>query len=176
MEELYLVKPSMVYADQITAYRAEFLERGDSLDGTSGLNNYADPAEWLGWLDTLADPDTRPAGFVPATTMLCVRKSDDRVVGMIDIRHQLNDHLLMFGGHIGYSVRPDERRKGYATAMLGLGLEKTATLGLKRVLVTCNKDNEASRRTILAHGGVLENEIWEEDEQRFVQRYWIDLK
>lgn len=173
MEELYLVKPTAAHADQIAAYRAEFLERGDSMDGTSGLSNYAAPADWLAWLDTLADPAKRPEGFVPSTTLLCIRKDDNRLVGMIDIRHELNDHLLNFGGHIGYSVRPDERRKGYAKAMLYMALQETARLNIDRVLVTCNRDNEASRRTILAYGGELENEIWDESENEFVQRYWI---
>lgn len=173
MEELYLVKPTAAHADQIAAYRAEFLERGDSMDGTSGLSNYADPADWLAWLDTLADPAKRPEGFVPSTTLLCIRAAEERLVGMIDIRHELNDHLRNFGGHIGYSVRPDERRKGYAKAMLHMALQETARLNIDRVLVTCNRDNEASRRTILACGGVLENELWDESENEFVQRYWI---
>lgn len=175
MEELYLTKPTADYAEQIAAYRAEFLERGDSLDGTSGLNNYADPADWLAWVESLSSPETCPEGFVVSTQWLCVRAADDKVVGMVNLRHTLNDHLLNFGGHIGYSTRPDERGKGYATAMLGLSLPESAKVGLTRVLVTCNKDNEASRRTILAHGGVLENEIWDEGDETFVQRYWIDL-
>ena len=173
METLHLVKPTAEYADQIAAYRAEFLERGDSMDGTSGLSNYADPADWLAWLDTLADPAKRPEGFVPSTTLLCIRQDDNRLVGMIDIRHELNDHLRNFGGHIGCSVHPDERRKGYAKSMLHMALQETARLNIDRVLVTCNRDNEASRRTILACGGVLENEIWDESENEFVQRYWI---
>ena len=173
MEELYLVKPSAAHANQIAASRQEFLDRGDSLDGTGGLSNYLDPADWLAWLDTLADPATRPEGFVPSTTLLCIRKADERLVGMIDIRHELNDHLLNFGGHIGYSVRPDERQKGYAKAMLHMALQEVTRLNIDRVLVTCNRDNEASRRTILACGGVLENEIWDEGDKTFVQRYWI---
>ena len=176
MEELYLVKPSAAYADQIAAYHAEFLERGDSLDGTSSLDRYSNVGDWLVWVEELSLPETCPEGFVVSTQWLCVRSADDKVVGMVNLRHDLNDHLLKIGGHIGYSTRPDERGKGYAKAMLGLCLPEAAKVELNRVLVTCNKDNEASRRTILAHGGVLENEIWEEDEQRFVQRYWIDLK
>ena len=175
MEELYLVKPTAAHADQIAAYRAEFLERGDSMDGTSGLSNYAAPADWLAWLDTLADPAKRPEGFVPSTTLLCIRAADERLVGMIDVRHELNEHLREFGGHIGYSVRPDERKKGYAKAMLRMALQEAVRLKIDRVLVTCNKDNEASRRTILANGGVLENEAWDGEDMTFVQRYWIEL-
>ncbi|HBP25488.1 MAG TPA: GNAT family N-acetyltransferase [Acholeplasmatales bacterium] len=93
---------------------------------------------------------------------------------MIDIRHRLNDYLFRLGGNIGYSVRKSERRKGYAKAMLGLALEKCRKLGLERVLVTCYKDNLASAKTILANGGVLENEIVEST--GITQRYWITLK
>ena len=173
--DLILVKPTADYAEQIAAYRQEFLDRGDSLDGTSALDKYADPMEWLAWVEKLSRPETCLAHLVVSTEWLCVRAADDKVVGMVNLRHTLNDHLLKIGGHIGYSTRPDERGKGVAKTMLGLCLPEAAKVGLKRVLVTCNQDNEASRRTILAHGGVLENEVWEEDEQRFVQRYWIEL-
>ena len=95
------------------------------------------------------------------------------MVGIIDIRHRLNDYLLKFGGNIGYSVRKSERRKGYAKTMLALGLEECRKLGLEKVLITCDKENIASAKTILACGGVLENEIPEE--RRITQRYWIAL-
>ena len=92
---------------------------------------------------------------------------------MIDIRHRLNEYLLQFGGNIGYSVRPSQRRKGYATEMLALGLEECRKLGLDRALVTCDKTNIGSAKTIQKNGGVLENEVLEGD--RITQRYWIAL-
>ena len=92
---------------------------------------------------------------------------------MIDIRHSLNEHLFNFGGHIGYSVRKSERRKGYATRMLALALEECRRLGILRVLVTCDSENIASERTILINGGVLENTVPEDG--RFTRRYWITL-
>ena len=81
--------------------------------------------------------------------------------------------MLHFGGHIGYSVRPSQRRKGYATEMLRLVLEEARRLGLKQVLVTCDAANEASRRTIRTNGGVLDGAIAEAG--RLTQRYWIAL-
>ena len=92
---------------------------------------------------------------------------------MIDIRHRLNEYLLQFGGNIGYSVRPSQRRKGYATEMLALALEECRKLGLNRALVTCDKTNIGSAKTIQKNGGVLENEVLEGD--RITQRYWIAL-
>ncbi|WP_338032606.1 GNAT family N-acetyltransferase [Clostridium manihotivorum] len=92
---------------------------------------------------------------------------------MINIRHALNEYLFNYGGHIGYSVKKEERRKGYAKEMLKLALEKCSDLGLKKVLLICDADNIASSKTIKACGGILENEVLEED--TLIQRYWIEL-
>lgn len=96
------------------------------------------------------------------------------MVGAINIRHYLNDNLLKHGGHIGDGVRPSERQKGIATRMIALGLEECKKLGLKRVLMTCRKDNIGSAKSIINNGGILENEI-KQDDGVVTQRYWIDL-
>ena len=98
------------------------------------------------------------------------------VVGFMSFRHELNDWLHQYGGHIGYSVRPTRRRRGYARAGLALVLERARELGLDRVLVTCDDDNVGSYRTIEGAGGVLENTVDapEPDEPR-KRRYWIEL-
>lgn len=96
-----------------------------------------------------------------------------RIYGALHLRHTLNDDLLRTGGHIGYGIRPSERRKGYATKMLSLALPIAKSLGLNKVLVTCNMDNYASAKTIINNGGVLENEVQDGDET--IQRYWISL-
>lgn len=115
----------------------------------------------------------RSDGIVPSTVYLAKRISDDEIVGIIDVRHSLNDYLQKFGGHLGYSVRPQYRRQGYATEMLGLALDKCRSLGLSKVLVTCDKTNIASASVIKANGGVLENEL--EESGIIKQRYWIQL-
>ncbi len=100
------------------------------------------------------------------------------MVGIIDFRHKLSEILLNYGGNIGYSVLPEERRKGYAKEMLGLVLEYCKGYGLHRVLVTCDKDNIDSYKTIQANGGMLENEVIDKvnlSKSGVIQRYWIDL-
>ena len=97
----------------------------------------------------------------------------DILVGAVDIRHSLNEALLLDGGHIGDGVRPSERRKGYATAMIALALDECRKLGIEKVLMVCNKENTGSAKSIQNNGGVLENEINVEGET--VQRYWIQL-
>lgn len=99
----------------------------------------------------------------------------DIFVGAVNIRHYLNKQLLLNGGHIGDGVRPSERRKGYATEMIRLALEECKKLGINRVLMVCYKDNIASAKSIINNGGILENEVPDEN-GKVNQRYWISLK
>lgn len=93
---------------------------------------------------------------------------------MIQVRHYFNDYLSKFGGHIGYSVRPSERRMGYAKAMLGAALPFCREIGLDKVLVTCYEDNIASAKTIISCGGRFESLIYEPNEKINYKRYWIE--
>lgn len=170
-----LVLPSAAHAEQIASYRQEMLEAGSSMDGCGSLRRMADPHEWLRQVEDLSRPETVPAGWAPSTQFLYVRPSDGKLVGMIQTRHCLSDFLEQFGGHIGYSVRPSERRKGYATRMLRDCLAYCRELGLQRVLITCIDANEGSRRTILANGGVYETTVFEPGERVNLERYWIAL-
>lgn len=169
---LRLLLPTGEDASRVMAYREEFLKHGDSLDGTAGLAGVECYEDWFTACQNNRSEETVRPGLVPATTYLVVDETG-KLVGMIDLRHRLNDYLLQFGGHIGYSVRRSERRRGYATQMLALVLEEARKLGLDRVLVTCDKENTASARTIEKNGGVLENEVPEGD--RLTCRYWISL-
>ena len=109
--------------------------------------------------------------WVRTTQFLYIRASDNKMVGTIQVRHTLNQMLAAYGGHIGYSVRPSERRKGYAARMLREVLPFCRQLGLSRVLITCTPDNEASRRVILSAGGVYESTVFEADRNRELERY-----
>lgn len=112
-------------------------------------------------------------GLVPDSTFFCLDEERDIMVGAVNIRHYLNDYLLAHGGHIGDGIRPSERRKGYATKMIGLALEECRKLGITRVLLVCDKDNIGSAKSIVKNGGILENEV--EQDGMVEQRYWIEL-
>lgn len=114
-----------------------------------------------------------PEGFVPADIYFLVDDNSKYLLGAIDIRHYLNEYLLQYGGNIGYGIRSSERKKGYATQMLALVLEKCEEMQISRVLITCFKSNVASAHTIIKNGGILENEVIES--KKLKQRYWIQL-
>ena len=134
------------------------------------LDNYEEYLENVGRYSKGVDI---PEGRVPAQVFFLVHEGERRILGAIDIRYGLNDYLFAIGGNIGYSIRPSERKKGYATEMLKLGLEICREKGMQKVLITCNKSNLASTKVIVKNGGVFENEIPDGDE--VVQRYWIEL-
>jgi len=112
-------------------------------------------------------------GWVKDSTFFLLDVDRDRLLGAVNIRHELNEHLLKCGGHIGDGIRPSERRKGYATEMIRLALLECKKLGINRVLICCNKDNIGSKKSIINNGGVLENEVIDDD-GAIMQRYWID--
>lgn len=157
----------------VWAYRQVFLDRNEHVNGSCDLGRCESYPLWLVKVRARLHIGTTPPDLVPATTLMALRESDGTLVGFANIRHCLNEHFLNFSGHIGYSVHPDERRKGYASEILRLAMFYAKTeLGLERVLVTCDKKNEASRRTILSQGGVLEDE--RDCDGMLVQRYWIE--
>lgn len=175
MQPCKLMLPDHTMLGEIRAYRQAFLDCGDSMDGTGSLRRCENPQDWLKETELCSKRETTPAPWVPATQFVFLRESDHKIVGMIQVRHAFNDYLAKYGGHIGYSVRPDERRKGYAMLMLHDALPYCKKLGLEKVMVTCDEDNEASRRTILKNGGVYEYTIHEPDENVDIERYWIAL-
>jgi len=176
MENLILIKPAIEYAAEIIAYKNEFIGTNDRLNGCSGLEQYENIQEWIDKCRACEKTETLPKpGLVTADTYMLVREPDQKVLGMINFRHYLNDYLAEYGGHIGYSVRPTERRKGYAGKMLAMCLDKCREKGLRKVLVTCMSGNEASRKTILAAGGVYERTNHLEAEKVDMELYWIYL-
>lgn len=175
MEGFILIRPTSEYAVQISEYRQEFLDAGDSMDGTGPLRTIEDPTEYIKICREYEDTAIVPAHLVPATQLFFVRESDNRLIGMIQIRHYFNDYLEKFGGHIGYSVRPSERRKGHAKEMLKMAIPFCREAGLEKVLITCIDGNIGSEKTILANGGVYENTVHEPNEKVDLKRFWITL-
>ena len=170
------MRPSPKYAEQVMRFKEAMHASGDCFGGCAKLEEVTSYAEWADFENRLRR--VYGDGYVPSEVFLAVRPEDDRVLGIIDYVHPLTPFLLQYGGNIGYSVLPSERRKGYAGEMLRQMLELCRAYGEKKVLICCDKTNEASRRTILKNGGELENEI--EDgcmvsRSGVIQRYWITL-
>ena len=173
MEKIILVKPDLSYADEIIKYKEESLKESPLINGAAGLNNFSSIEDWLEELKKRSSEATVPEGLVPSSTYLGVREKDNYIVGMIDIRHYLNDFLKQFGGNIGYSVRKSERNKGYAKQMLKLALEQCKDLKMKKVLITCDEDNIASEKVILSANAKFEDIRCIDGENK--KRFWIEL-
>ena len=172
--ELELIFPTKEYKKEVEEYLQEFLDNGENeIAGDGGLDRIRDFDRWLEKIQNDLSVDTIDKDRIPATLYLTIRKSDRKIVGNLQIRHFLNEKLLNDGGHIGDSVRPSERRKGYATKMISLALEECKKLGMDKVLLVCDKDNIGSVKSIINNGGVLENEVLKEG--KLIQRYWIML-
>ena len=165
-----LVKLSYEYKQQLFDMMEEWLlVEQDFSPYMIRRNDYHDFDYYLANLEIKKEQD----GRVPDSTFFCLDTDRNIFVGAINIRHYLNEELLYTGGHIGDGIRPSERRKGYATAMIALGLEECRKLDIKKVLMTCDKDNIGSARSIMNNGGILENEVMEDGVLE--QRYWITL-
>lgn len=168
--KLVLIKASSQYREQITNMLDEWYSSGEKIVPSAiSRTDYHDFEMYLQSLEVKEAGN----GLVPESTFFCLDEGRDKIVGAVNIRHYLNDALLLSGGHIGDGVRPSERRKGIATHMIGLALLACRRLGIFRVLMVCDKGNVGSARSILSNGGVLEDERIIDG--KAVQRYWIDL-
>lgn len=174
MSRLMLVEPSLEYREDAINYVRESLEADGHCNGVGGLRRYLDDYEgWLEYLEMcrnyVADNER-----VPSLEYLLVREDDNRVVGMINIRLSLNESLERLGGHIGYSIRPSERRQGYNRINLYLALLICREHGIDRVVLDCNRDNLGSSRSMMALGGELIRE-WVDEREGECQRYEINV-
>lgn len=174
MEHLKHVWPSMEYKDDSINYIKEHYECNSQIHGVSGLNRYLDDYE--GWLEKLEyyksiEPNEE---WVPSESYLLVREEDNKVVGMINLRLVLNESLKKFGGHIGYSIRPSERKKGYNKINLYLMLKRCCEIGLDEVLLDCSVDNPGSYKTMESLGGIRIDKYYNE-QYGWCYRYSINV-
>lgn len=168
---LCLVKLNEKYRSHLNEMMAEWYGTGEKI--IPYAIRRLDYRNFEHYCENLEVKDTSQ-GLVPDSVFFCLDTDRDQFVGAVNIRHYLNENLLLNGGHVGDGVRPSLRGMGIGTKMVGLALEECKKLDIARVLMVCDKENIASAKTILRNGGILENEI--EVDGVVEQRYWIDLR
>jgi len=156
MNKIELQLPTLHHKAAAENFKTEFFENQEHEIPGSAMLDGMEYEQWLTFNENNRKENTVSRGWVAATTFFAVRKLDNKIIGIIDIRHNLeNEFLAQFGGHIGYSVCPSERKKGYATDILKMGLDYAKSLNIKEVMIACFSDNIASIRTIEKCGGIF---------------------
>ncbi len=170
------INPTLVFPTE--KYKESFIEalteqNDDKLNRLNGDKQTKFTGDFDAFLSSIKDAregKNLPQGYVPQTVYWLV--SGNKFIGRVSIRHTLNHHLLMLGGHIGYAIRPTERKKGYGSLALRLALQKAEELGIEKALVACTKDNIASRKIIEKNGGIKEDERITDDGITML-RFWV---
>ncbi|MCR4656186.1 MAG: GNAT family N-acetyltransferase [Lachnospiraceae bacterium] len=167
-----LKRPVKEYESKAAAFKQEFIEKGETtINGSELLDQMYSYDEWLTSVTNNSSHDTVNPSWVVTDTFFAFDENDS-IIGIIDLRHELNDFLKDFG-NTGYSVRPSQRRKGYATEMLGLILERARQIGMDKLQLSVERSNEASIKTITKNGGKYERSFTFEGEKADV--YMINL-
>ena len=180
MERFYFEKPSMERKNEIIEYLNEFIEYKSELNGTGSLKKIFEGYTFEQALDRCLNMESNEyaekAGRCPGKTFLLIRENDNKIVGTINVRWNLNQEMLNFGGHIGYGIRPTERRKGYNKINLYLGIIEAKKLGLEKVMLDCDVNNLGSDKTLKALGGVLERTEVDPSDGTLTNVYWFDVE
>ena len=169
---MQLVYPMLEHKEQALSHRQEHFDNGETkIPGSAAFDEATNYETWLKQKEN-EQSNTRVLSFIFFAVI------SNKIVGMVHVRDIKNDFIGNLAGHIGYSVAPSQRRKGYATKMLSLALEKCKEMGIKKALVNCAKDNIISAKVIIKNGGVYENEISSHkfNNGEIYKRYWIDIK
>lgn len=176
-EKMKLVFPCVYHQEKARDFIEEFYKFKSEIHGSGGLDRFLEESTYEQYLKkVIADMDIAniSEGRVPALTYFYMSESGE-IVGMINIRLALNDFLRREGGHIGYCIRPSQRKKGYGSDMLKQALVACKVIGLDEIIVTCDKSNLASAGVIKNCGGVLDEEFYSDTYKEIVQRYIIKL-
>lgn len=180
MEKFYFERPSLERKDEAIEYINEHVEANSNINGSGGLDIILKGTTYEEWLEEVLKTENKDyansKGLVPATTYFTIRESDNRIIGMVNFRHYLNDYLSKFGGHIGYGIRPTERRKGYAKMQLYMVLKEASKMNIDSVMVSCLDTNIGSEKTILALGGILDRIEHDERKNRNEKIYYINVQ
>ncbi len=176
MDTLQFVKPTIDFADEIMAFRQEMLEAKSSFDGCYSLKGDENPEDFVKHCANWSDLD-RPANRrgTWGDVVLAIRESDGKVIGSYQVHKILGERNRLYTGHVGYAVRPSERKKGYAKQLLSEAKKHLQRFGFDEIYVACLSENEASRRTILANGGEYVETVWLEEDGVELERYKINF-
>lgn len=179
MEKFYLEKPSIERKAEIIEYINEFVKYKSDINGTGSLDKILDGYPFEQVLERCLNIENeeyaQKIGRCPGKTFLLIRANDNRIVGTINLRWNLSELMLQFGGHIGYSIRPTERRKGYNKINLYLVMIEARKVGLDRVMLACDVNNAGSDRTLQALGGKLERTEIDPSDGMLTNVYWFDV-
>jgi len=179
MDRFYFEKPSLERKNEIIDYLDEFVRFGSDINGSGSLDKIYDGYTFEEALDRclkMEDEDyAKSVNRCPGKTFLLIREDDNRIVGSINIRWNLNEEMLRFGGHIGYGIRPTERRKGYNKINLYMGIIEARKVGLDRIMLDCDVNNLGSDKTLKALGGKLERTEIDPSDGTLTNVYWFNV-
>lgn len=169
-----LINPNLELEDAFYDFCKSFeADDATKIHGAGGMAQFEGFREGVACCHDQAQGKNLPEGWVPSNTWWLV-DNDQVILGTVSFRHELNPFLEAEGGHVGYSIRPTERGKGYATRILARVIEIAAEMGVRRLCVVCEKSNRASERVIQKNGGVLDAELVSSITGNPIKRYWID--
>ena len=179
MEKFYFERPSMKRKNEIIEYLDEFVKYKSNINGSGSLDKIYDGYSFEEALDRCLNMENeeyaKSIDRCPGKTFLLIRENDNKIVGTINLRWNLNEALLRHGGHIGYGIRPTERRKGYNKLNLYMVLKEAQKMGIERVMLTCDIDNLGSDKTIKALGGIFERNEIDDSNNKTLNVYWINV-
>lgn len=179
MEKFCFEIPSLERKNEIIEYLDEFVKYGSDINGSGSLDKIYDGYTFEEALDRclkMEDEEyAKSVGRCQSRTFLLIRENDNKIVGTINVRWNLNEAMLRFGGHIGYGIRPTERRKGYNKINLYFGMLEAKKVGLEKVMLDCDVNNLGSDKTLKALGGKLERTEVDPSDGILTNVYWFNV-